>query len=241
MVEYGYLMGKSPADIIAFVAQRTLAEISTMSADALEHIGWFYRPDPNGPYYVNPVVNILYSLTSAGIWIARTDASGKVEEANSHNIRGDTQYMNGRMVKLSNIARLIDLGVNDTGTLPLKIALIDETLAAGGTLGATPLVAAITDKQIYPERVHLELIPATTNISGLGGDSAIITLQDDAGTPVVSGRGVLSHTQQICDMKMLIPTTHTKDLDMVVEAGISGNVGASRIIGYILYQGVTPP
>lgn len=70
-----YLRTLYPAQLVAWVAQVTLAKISLMSEDYLRYIGWFD----------NPVVDILYTMTSAGVWIARTDTSGQVKTVESNS------------------------------------------------------------------------------------------------------------------------------------------------------------
>lgn len=72
----GYLYELTPAELISWVSTVTLARISEMTNAELIRIGWLG----------NPLVDILYSMTSAGVWIARTDASGRLTEANSGDI-----------------------------------------------------------------------------------------------------------------------------------------------------------
>lgn len=93
----GYFHNRSPADIVAKVAIITLANISLMGDKELERIGWIG----------NLIVERLYELTSAGVWIARTDASGRVTEANSATI-------NTSLSPLSYIQRATISGVPET-------------------------------------------------------------------------------------------------------------------------------
>lgn len=70
-----YLLDKSPADLIAWVATVGLANISLYTYDYLKHIGWYIEL-PNGIVFLNPVVKELYTFTNAGVWVDRKDASG---------------------------------------------------------------------------------------------------------------------------------------------------------------------
>jgi len=63
----GYLYDLTPAELIAWVAQVTLATISTYTTRELIRIGW----------YNNPVVDKLYKLGSAGTWVVGVSTTGK--------------------------------------------------------------------------------------------------------------------------------------------------------------------
>lgn len=66
----------------------TLAKLSTWTHEYLAYLGWFD----------NPIIERLYTLTSAGVWIARTDTSGRIAtvEQNSDPILSTTAYASSR-------------------------------------------------------------------------------------------------------------------------------------------------
>ena len=110
-MEDNWYLTHKPFEIIAQVATTTLAVISKFNPQELIRIGWLVV-DKNGKIGVNPVIDILYSMTSAGVWIARTDASGLVEEANSLDIYTRTVYIETRKSNEPTIARLEDFGAD---------------------------------------------------------------------------------------------------------------------------------
>ena len=229
----GALLRMDAAELIAFVNVVTLAEISSWSAQDLVDIGWMDSISSRTSLFG------LYELTSAGQWILVKDASGRLTEANSSAIYTSTNYIPIAVVNDTHLSRLRDHIGNlvRSSNYSLKRAAIDVTLAAGGTLAATQLVAAVVGKSIYPEEVDLTLIPVTANIANVGGHAACITIQDDAGVPVVCGKGAVTHVQHHLKMTMLGMTTAAQDLDIVVEVGLGANhVGASRLVGHVLYR-----
>jgi len=127
-----YFRELNAADIIAAVAasKPSLAVISTLGADELERIGWLN----------NPVIDILYSMTSAGVWIARTDASGRETEANSASISSNVATSAGysRMT-----FPLVSSQTSLTSSFARRIAQIPLT-EAGGAIGATVIVTGIS-------------------------------------------------------------------------------------------------
>jgi hypothetical protein len=123
----GYLYELTPAELIAWVAKVTLATISNMTTAELVRIGW----------YNNPVVDILYSMTSAGVWVAKTDASGRVTEANSTNMVSHTSYM--RYSLFFNLRPFVNEAPQSTTTLAAgqeRIQVVPFTSNAGGGLDA---------------------------------------------------------------------------------------------------------
>ena len=136
MIPTGHLNRMSPDQIIAFVAINTLAVISTWSTDELIRIGWLG----------NPIVDILYSLTSAGVWIARTDTSGRETEANSAAIKSNVeQSMWNLRASVPPTINGYPLSSANATAMVRKIGILARTITAnaGGTLDADiPIVAA---------------------------------------------------------------------------------------------------
>ncbi len=105
-------------------------------------------------------------------------------------------------------------------------AIVPKTgnLSAGGEVSAAQIVAAVSGKKIVP--VHLEIFVITA--AGIGVDgSAIIKIQDDAGTPVVGARALISVGAPHVDLHIFKPMTVSKDLDFAVTAGPT-HMGAGK-------------
>jgi len=139
MLEDGYFLRRSPAQIIADVSTITLAEISRWSREELLRVGWLN----------NPIVDILYSLTSAGVWIPNTDSSGYKLVSDSLTL--DTVAKAGYQIA----NRTIGTGYYATSTPALyakkRIIRAMFTSAADGTIASDP-----------------ELVPALAGYYGIG-------------------------------------------------------------------------
>lgn len=112
----------SPAGIIARVAANdpSLAIVSALSIQEQIRIGWIG----------NPAVEHLYELTSAGVWIARTDASGystDVSALNS-NVTNERQILGATTPGVSQPTT----GQNDLVYKQPRIAYVAYTIQAGG-------------------------------------------------------------------------------------------------------------
>jgi hypothetical protein len=187
----------SPAGIISAVSTITLAAISTWSIDELKRVGWLN----------NPIVDILYSMTSAGVWIARTDASGYqqvADTATKTNLVAFGYQGANPMVGACSTSSTV------AAVMQHKIAQIPLT-EAGGSIAATAIVTGIAS---YKARCIIRKIWAPTGTtdaantwsitSEAGG--AIIGPSDftmnltalrnhwvDAGAAGVSGTGILCY------------------------------------------------
>lgn len=117
-----WFRGKSPADIIAMVATLTLATISEWSEQELKRVGWTN----------NPIIDILYSLTSAGVWVGKRDTSGKESGTYDAAIMNNLQ-MSGTPVIAADIGSSI--------LWRSRINIVSATLV-NGILADVPLVPA---------------------------------------------------------------------------------------------------
>jgi len=115
-----YFRSLSPADIIAKVATITLANISLLGPDELERIGWLN----------NPIIDILYSMTSAGVWISRVNTSGLITDANSAAIAVDSEKAALNTVPPSISGYILTDVAQYKKRIPMK-ARIPYTLAGG--------------------------------------------------------------------------------------------------------------
>jgi hypothetical protein len=144
-----YLHTLTPAGLISWVSTVTLAQISLMTTAELVRIGW----------YNNPVVDILYSMTSAGVWVLRVTSEGKPMVTEDQS---------------SNLVRFARLGAEpmvspnippDSNAIQWTLAAVSFTSNAGGSIDTDP-----------------ELAPALAGYFGIVELLAIVG--DSAETPV---------------------------------------------------------
>lgn len=167
------------------------------------------------------------------------DSAGRstVVEQNSSSINSNSAGMYSTVRNEPAVSRLRQLGFSEFSTrYDLYRVEIEVTLAAGGTLAATQILSAQADIGYYVESAHISMDPATANIAAAGGNAAVIHLQDDAGSPVILGHMVVTNTHQVDDLKWGGVTGDNQDLDILVEAGTAGNVGASILHGAVHYR-----
>jgi hypothetical protein len=177
------------------------------------------------------------AINSSGYIVLNRDSAGRllVVEQNSDTIRSYEYSTTVRIVNLPDIARLKEFASPSTQIMPQKHANLDFTALAAGALAATQLVAGVAGKQIYPEKVIVSLNP----VGALGdGASAKVTIQDDAGTPNVCGRGTISREDPKLVLERMDLTDASQDLDILVEAGLL-NLDVSEITVEVLYREVT--
>jgi hypothetical protein len=158
-----YFRELNPADIISKVSTITLAEISRLGTDELIRIGWLN----------NPVIDILYSMTSAGVWVAKTDSSGqqKVVEASSSANKYNNQYTQSRP-----LVGVSPANYTQQANAQPRYALIEFTSNAGGTLDA-----------------DVDIVPALSGHYGVFKILAYWSEDSGAVTPsfVIQGSGAL--------------------------------------------------
>jgi len=131
-LENGALLRKPPAELVAWVSRVTLAEISKYPTYELERIGWLH----------NPVVDILYSMTNAGVWISRTGAGGMVAtryEVDRYGVDLAIRAINQRPT----INGTLSTSSTPTGLMVRKIAIIPFDLGAGGAEADVTLIPAL--------------------------------------------------------------------------------------------------
>jgi len=205
-----YFRMLSPADIIAKVATITLANISLWGTEELERIGWLN----------NPVIDILYSMTSTGVWIARTDTSGLVAEANSSTIADHTGLING--IQLVGALRRAGFTEAEIATAQIQCGSYAVSLGAGGTLAETTLHSGTAGKKLFLVEVSAFLSMAADT----AGSSAKVTIKEETAGTILTRfiLGQYSHSAHLSPLTEC--TTADKDFNIVVEAG-GVNVGAS--------------
>jgi len=141
-----------------------LANISLWGPDELERVGWLN----------NPVIDILYSMTSAGVWIARTDSTGKVEEKNSNVAKNYAGYVRNfaRQSARASVGGNFLVDAEAENSQP-RLDVINFTSNAGGTLDAdVDLQVALAG---YYGVVELRFIRCNS------GETPTFVVQDDDG------------------------------------------------------------
>jgi hypothetical protein len=117
---------------IAKVAEITLAVISTWTEEELERVGWTN----------NPIIDILYSMTSTGVWIANTDTNGNKKVYDSGN--NSTHVLNGdRLIPILPPTFGVNLDSNAQLDNAQRRIGIEVITLVGGALANTELVPAL--------------------------------------------------------------------------------------------------
>ena len=150
------------AELVAWVTNYTLANLSKLPKGVLVEAGWY------DSYGVD-----LYTVTSAGVWIAARDTSGRLTDANSGSIS-------------SNIGVMLYVRSPTVGSAPVsavpaanahrRISMVNATSNAGGTLDAdVNLMAAPTGAYYAVGRVIS--LQASQNVAA----GATLIIQDTTG------------------------------------------------------------
>ena len=173
----GEFLRCSPQDIAVRVADSnpTLAQVSAMAVEEQIRIGWLG----------NPAVDILYSLTSAGVWTPRTDASGLVEEANSTGIKAQTTIAT-YAVSRGRVTPYVGSQALEQKRIPL-IKQHEYTLDGAGELAATALVDLLAGyfgvcriKRVISDATDPNTILSFSSTSGIVGPGSVtVALVED--------------------------------------------------------------
>jgi len=212
----GYLYTLTPEDFIAWVAGVTLATISKMTAPELQRIGFIKE--------LNDKTSIwgLYSMTSAGAWVSRVNASGQLTEANSTVIKSETALTADRV----SLGAMPTVGCNFDSNIELgnaipRVAQIPLTEAGGAIVavlvtGISGYYAICKIKRIWAPAGTTDAANTWTVASEAGGaitGPTVFTMNltenrmhwIDAGAAGISGEGVL-----------LYNTTDDKNIELSV-------------------------
>jgi len=168
-LEKDYFRKHSPATIISTVGTITLAVISTWTQERLDYLGWTN----------NPIIDILYSMTSAGVWVARTDASGQqlVVESNSAGIIAHAEYMKydiRAQLPLSVAGTSGNISSDRAEKLQHKVTLLPATLA-NGALSNFELVPQSSPAGYY----GIMKILGVFSSAAVNGDTITLDFQDE--------------------------------------------------------------
>lgn len=241
----------SGPELIAWVARATLPVISTWSDQSLIDMGW----------YDSPSRKELYTQTSAGIWIPKTDGAGRrnVVEQNSAAISAQVVDIRTGAGVLPNISRIMQL----QGILGADISDIDVQLsylhkgpsvpliiAGGAGLGAAVTLidasveitagrAALGD-QFYLEKVIISVNSSTANAGGV-----LRFYRNTAGTEIFEvaccahfgGREL----NCMCDLGEVIGAGTIGDIDAIVDVAFITNFANDNVIYITPYYRVLTP
>jgi hypothetical protein len=171
MIPDNWFREHSPAQIIAKVGEITLTVISEWSEEELARVGWSN----------NPVIDILYSLTSAGVWIARTTASGEAITFDNSTYSQATvaRYaVQGFRPCISGLASSSAVQIQRTPV----VGIVNFTSNAGGSIDSDPeLVPALAGYYGVIEKL-IVIGPNETPIFEIQGGSTAIGVNVSPGT-----------------------------------------------------------
>lgn len=188
----------------------TLAQVSAMAVEEQIRIGWMD----------NPAIDTLYSMTSSGVWVARTDASGqqKVLEASGADIL-DASKLPGRWA-----ARLAMEGVTDLSTASISIVHLAPTACVGGALGAQALLGAPgAGYKVVPLEVEV-YVDTDTGLNNR--PTGNVTIEDSDGA--VLGYGIAPGQTGQSYIRWCDAAPANKGVQITVDAGLE-TLDVSRI------------
>jgi hypothetical protein len=217
----------TPAEVITWVGNITLAEISLMTERELLRIGWISSPSDNISIYG------LYHIGSTGVWVARPqDTTGRlpIEEKSGQNISNFTLMTRYILRNHTNIPAMSGVGFGVDNTIYSQYGLIaDFTLNGSGALSAQDLIAAQgSGHEIWPEELIVWLDSDTADESSIAGNSGIVTIKDGT-TGNTLMEGVLSRQTGYLKIKHGDLAGDNEKITIEVAAGTGGNLGASKI------------
>lgn len=209
--EEGAFLRMSPAEIIRRVAASdpSLAMVSGWTVEEQIKVGWLG----------NPIINLLYSLTSAGVWIARTKTDGSV--IIDSDLRDYTNYteLETRSLMPPTITRIrpttgTEAAMRVHGLMPVVL-----TSNAGGNLAAdVDLTPAGVGGQYWI--AYIRTIRCT--------DAALtptLVLQDEDGTASLTGNlcpGTSSAYVPMTTLREIPIYTTVKNKKLIVDTTSSG-------------------
>lgn len=162
-LENGALLSKNAEELIQWVADQTLAEISKYPDYELKRIGW----------YDSGARKELYTLTSTGVWINRTGTlgGGHIEELMNNSIG---KFYTGQMMDLEPriSGALSSVSSVFASNMRRKIAIIPAVLV-NGVLANVELVPALAN---YYGVIKIKGISCSAAING---DTVSMTFQDE--------------------------------------------------------------
>lgn len=102
-----------------------------------------------------------------------------------------------------------------------RSVIIEETLAAGGTLAATALGAKVVGSSLQAGWLSLMFSPSTDDLDFTSANALYLrgAIQDDAGTPVVLLPFTIGPNQHLNNIYIGTVATSGKDIDITVLAG----------------------
>lgn len=222
----GEFLFLSATELIARVAANdpTLAVISAASATELIRVGWSQ----------NPNVALLYSLTSAGVWVSNRDSAGRnlVAEQNS------AALLNTDVLTTYNTFRDM-LGNYSTSAAEIlqrrrRIGRLSLTTDAAGNVAATELVAALAGYYGVAKLLAVH-----------GGDGVTLSLTFAVTGGTIYGKAVVNQAVTESTLhelpRKVISTTHiaaatddNKAITVAVSGG--GNVKTHELVYEYWYE-----
>lgn len=194
------------------MARATLADISSYPTYELQRIGWTD----------NPLVKVLYSLTSAGVWISNRDDKGqnKTIEGNSLNIQRELYGVYPPTIE-ANAGNMID---SNSSTKGIRRIITIESALIGGALADVAILPALAG---YYGVIEVIGIISDTNIGAL-----TLTFQDedDAALTGLNGGSVeLNLTANVMNEQIKGAVLYKGDDTKALEVDYSGAAGVEKV------------
>ena len=212
-LENNWFRKHTPEEIVAMVSTLTLATISTWTQEELDRIGWTN----------NPIIDILYGLTSAGTWTSIVDPSGHLEGAFDSSIEtivSQSRYMDSVNREPSVSGYIAPTGSN---VVPLVRRTKILTFVTNGA-GAAAAQALHTGPAGFYPVVRIKRV--ISNVIG-GATEMLFTVTGGALVgPAQVNIALVAHTinEQMKDL-LLYNLTDASVINLAINAGpISANV-----------------
>lgn len=194
------------------MARATLADISSYPTYELQRIGWTD----------NPLVKVLYSLTSSGVWIARTDTNGQAK-----TVESNATYWAGRQAKsIGALQPGLEVYTDNEGAIiksKRRIITVESALI-GGALSDVAILPALAG---YYGVIELLGILSDTNIGAL-----TLTFQDEDDAALIGLNGgvvELNLTANVMNEQIKGAVLHKGDDNKALEVDYSGAAGIEKI------------
>lgn len=213
-----YFREKNPAAIVAKVAEVTLAVISQWDERELKRVGWTN----------NPIIDILYSLTSAGVWIARTDTlgGGKVVDYYANQYGKNALYLaNAYIGTPSDLADSTVMAYRQR-----KIGYKDITLAGGSA----------ANQELVPKIATYFGVLRVLAVASNTADTYTLTFQDEDDVACVGGSGGVLVTEIAVANQPLnlapgyVFTQASKTVNKALEVDVAGGAGVEHVL--VIYE-----
>jgi hypothetical protein len=218
-LEQDWFRHHTPAEIVTMVATVTLATISTWTEERLDYLGWTN----------NPIIEILYSMTSAGVWVARTNSLGYPQVADPTTDTWIVHATKAIMAQSGWVSGYTGSGFDER----VKTWGIKEITLTNGASSNNVLTTA---KASYFDVIQIVGIYSDASVDG---NTIDLSFQDEDDTALAGAPATLTvpcvNTAISKDLEGVImyATADNKDCEVDVDTG--GGAGDDGKKVYLLY------